>query len=140
MLSNLWTFFQVNQVPSLISKYLNFVPIKMFVSFQVQALKSQSSVSTNNLSRSDHQLQQQAALYSPSNTSTTLSGVQDFGTTDTSFIGYTGCGGSSTNSELNRTQELERTCASLQSQVNCFCLFFFHSVSYCVMTLLFEFL
>ncbi|GFS21485.1 centrosomal protein of 97 kDa [Elysia marginata] len=106
---------------------------------EVQALKSQSAATTNDLNKSGQQLQQpQAALYSPSNTSTVNSGDQGsplamtkgsvlsfhpvgggFGLTSTgnSSLGYTGYS-SGPNSELNRTHELERTCASLQSQVS----------------------
>ncbi|RUS84614.1 hypothetical protein EGW08_007641 [Elysia chlorotica] len=103
---------------------------------EVQALKSQSPVAPNNVSRGEHQSPHQATMFSSSNSSPSLSAVQGspvaatktgvsphhtlnaFCATDTSLMGYTDFGGSSINSELNRTQELERTCASLQSQVS----------------------
>ncbi|GFO03555.1 centrosomal protein of 97 kda [Plakobranchus ocellatus] len=103
---------------------------------EVQALKSQSSVVTNDLNRSS---QQHQTVFSPGSTATTISGGQGsplattggslthypssgyglVATGTTSSMGYTGYSSSSVgNSELNRTQELERTCASLQSQVS----------------------
>lgn len=93
---------------------------------EVQALKSQSALGTNDLNKNN-----QSSLVSPpvsgdqGSPLATTKGSMSIGgfglmSTGNSSLGYTGysSGGSGPHSELNRTQELERTCASLQSQVS----------------------